>query len=188
MEMTVEKFENICVSRFLITPPSLIENQEKLIDSLNSAVDFVRAGGSVTDVRDRFELCGLIPAYRDLSKVSQEKFIEWGRTVATQRAKIVNSAKENLAQAIREFRGEFKVEKVNKVQLPCGDECGRPGIVDIVITEVASGVHLHVVVRNLFDVGNIVKIEKIDGTLDAELVKRAERWILKWSPLGGIRM
>lgn len=185
MKMTVEKFEDICVSRFLITPPSLIEKQEKLIDSLIGAVDFVCAGGLVTDVRERFDLLGFIPAYRDLSKVSREKFIEWGRTVATHRAKIVNSAKENLARAIREFRGEFKVEKVNKVQLPCGDECGRPGIVDIVISEVASGVELHVVVRNLFDVGNVVKI---GGTRDAELVKRAERWILKWSPLGGIRM
>ena len=183
--VTVEDFEEMCVSRFLFTPPAMIEKQEKLISSITGAVEFVRDGGAVTDIRDRFDLDSFIPAYRDLSKVSPEKFIAWGEEVATHRAKIVNSAKENLMQALREFRGEFKVEKVNKVQLPCGDECGKSGIVDIVITEVASGVELHVVVRNLFDAGNIVKV---DGTSDTELVKRAERWILKWSPLGGLRM
>lgn len=183
--VTVENFEAMCVSRFLFTPPAMIEKQEKLINSLTGAVEFVRDGGGVSDVRDRFDLNSFIPAYRDLSKVSREKFIAWGEEVATHRAKIVNSAKENLMQALREFRGEFKVEKVNKVQIADGDECGRSGIVDIVITEVASGAELHVVVRNLFDAGNIVKV---DGTSDAELAKRAERWISKWSPLGGIRM
>lgn len=182
--VTVKNFEAMCVSRFLLTPPAMIEKLEAEIASLRGAIDFVRAGGEVTDVRDRFDLNSFIPAYR-LSNVSPEKFIAWADGVATNRAKIVNSAKKNMEQAISEFRREFKIEKVNKVQLPYGDECGRSGIVDIVINEVASGVELHVVVRNLFDVGNVVKI---DGTSDAELVKRAERWILKWSPLGGLRM
>ena len=70
--VTVENFEAMCVSRFLFTPPAMIEKQEKLISSLTGAVEFVRDGGAVADVRDRFDLNSFIPAYRDLSKVSRK--------------------------------------------------------------------------------------------------------------------
>lgn len=185
--MEVSEFEEICSMGWIGVTDDIMNENQKQLEVLQNAVNFLKNGGNKFSLYDFDELKRFLPPKNRWEGISVAKAIEVFQAGISLREEIIASGVREREWFQKEFRSEFSVIEVHYFQRPSGGEVGKDGIADVTLKETGSGKVIRMRLRDAFDVGVWADAVSSDAA-DPELEKRASDWLLKWGPFRGIRM
>lgn len=185
--MEVSEFEEICSMGWIGVTNDIMNENQKRLEVLQNAVNFLKNGGNKFSLYDFDELKRFLPPKNRWEGISVAKATEVFQAGISLRKEIIASGVREREWFQKEFRAEFSVIEVHYFQRPSGGEVGKDGIADVTLKETGSGKVIRMRLRDAFDVGVWADAVSSDAA-DPELEKRASDWLLKWGPFRGIRM